>query len=65
MRQNLQYNLIKIFAYFTDMAVRGAFFNCGQNCISAERFFIYEPIYDKFVNEVVKTAKNVRQLFPI
>jgi acyl-CoA reductase-like NAD-dependent aldehyde dehydrogenase len=25
-----------------DRAMRGAFINCGQNCISAERFYVQE-----------------------
>jgi len=30
-----------------DRGLRGAFINCGQNCISAERFYVQSGIYDK------------------
>lgn len=49
------------FAPMLDIAVRGAFINCGQNCISAERFYIQSGVYDKFVTEVVKKVKQLEQ----
>ena len=45
-----------------NMAVRGAFFNCGQNCVSAERFYIFEKVYDQFLEGVLKQAKNLKQV---
>lgn len=33
-----------------DIAVRGAFINCGQNCVAAERFYVQEGVYDQFVS---------------
>ena len=43
-----------------DMAVRGAFINCGQNCIAAERMYVYESVYDKFVARATETVKSMR-----
>jgi aldehyde dehydrogenase (NAD+) len=40
------------FDHAVDIAIRGSFINCGQNCISAERLYIQQGIYDKFVQEV-------------
>lgn len=46
-----------------DMAARAAAFsaymNCGQICVSAERFFVHESIHDAFVE---KLAENVRAI---
>lgn len=42
------------FDHCVDIAIRGAFINCGQNCISAERFYVQAGVYDKFVAEVKK-----------
>jgi len=42
-------------------ALRGTYQSCGQNCAGAERFFVHEKIYDKFVTKVVDAAKKIRQ----
>jgi acyl-CoA reductase-like NAD-dependent aldehyde dehydrogenase len=47
--------------YTVKMALRGAFLNCGQNCVSAERFYVYNEIYDKFIEEVKKTMPKIVQ----
>lgn len=47
--------------YATNMALRGAFLNCGQNCLSAERFYVYDKIYDKFIDKVLKIAPKIIQ----
>jgi len=47
------------------MALKGAFFNCGQNCCGAERFYVYEGVYDKFVKEVVERVSQFRQGPPL
>lgn len=47
--------------YATNMALRGAFLNCGQNCLSAERFYIYEKIYDKFLEKVLQVMPKIVQ----
>jgi acyl-CoA reductase-like NAD-dependent aldehyde dehydrogenase len=44
-----------------DVAIRGAFINCGQNCIAAERIYVHEAIYDKFIEEVVSRMEKTAQ----
>ncbi len=41
-------------------AVWGGFINCGQMCISVERLFVVEPIYDEFVELVRREVKKLR-----
>jgi acyl-CoA reductase-like NAD-dependent aldehyde dehydrogenase len=47
-----------------DIAVRAAAFsaymNCGQICVSAERFFVHEAIHDEFVEKLTAYAKTIR-----
>lgn len=47
-----------------DVAARGAafsaFMNCGQICVSAERFFVHEDIHDSFVEKMAEHAKSIR-----
>ena len=43
------------------VALKGAFFSCGQNCAGAERFFVQEGVYDTFVQQVVETTAKMRQ----
>src|SRR4051794_29973098 len=38
--------------------------NGGQTCISIERVFVEEPVYDEFVAKVVEKAKAIRQGVP-
>eukprot|EP01117_Protostelium_nocturnum_P002136 TRINITY_DN1277_c0_g1_i1.p1 TRINITY_DN1277_c0_g1~~TRINITY_DN1277_c0_g1_i1.p1 ORF type:complete len:626 (+),score=186.35 TRINITY_DN1277_c0_g1_i1:152-1879(+) len=47
--------------YAASMALRGAFLNCGQNCLSAERFYVYDSVYDQFLDEVSKITPKIRQ----
>jgi len=42
-------------------AVWGSLFNCGQVCVSVERIYVQESIYDDFVSRVVEQVKNVKQ----
>jgi len=49
------------FEYVTKMALRGAFLNCGQNCVSAERFYVFEPLYDRFVARILETMPKLKQ----
>jgi acyl-CoA reductase-like NAD-dependent aldehyde dehydrogenase len=41
-------------------AVWGAFFNSGQVCAAASRFYIHESLYDAFAKKFVAAAKTVR-----
>jgi len=38
--------------------------NSGQTCISVERVFVEEPVYDEFVAKVVEKTKALRQGVP-
>jgi acyl-CoA reductase-like NAD-dependent aldehyde dehydrogenase len=44
-----------------NLAVFYSMFNCGQTCISIERVYVEEPVYDEFVEKVVSKAKSLRQ----
>ncbi|WP_205695814.1 aldehyde dehydrogenase family protein [Conexibacter sp. SYSU D00693] len=44
-------------------AVYWGMFNAGQTCISLERLYVEEPIYDEFVSKVVEKARALRQGF--
>jgi acyl-CoA reductase-like NAD-dependent aldehyde dehydrogenase len=41
-------------------AVWGAFMNAGQTCISIERIYVHDAVYDRFVERVVDRTKAVR-----
>jgi succinate-semialdehyde dehydrogenase/glutarate-semialdehyde dehydrogenase len=41
-------------------AVWGAFYGCGQVCMSVERAYVVESAYDEFVQAVVAEARRVR-----
>lgn len=45
--------------YAVTMALRGAFLNAGQNCLSSERFFVYDAIYDKFLDRVLNQMPKI------
>ncbi len=42
-------------------AVAGAFSNSGQTCIAVERALVAAPVYDEFVDKVVRTTRSLRQ----
>src|ERR1043166_1420500 len=42
-------------------AVWGAFANCGQSCSSVERCYVHESIAERFIPEVLKEARRLRQ----
>ena len=42
-------------------AVWGAFQNSGQTCMSVERVYVDEAVYDPFVDKVVARARAIRQ----
>lgn len=33
----------------TEVALRGVFVNCGQNCIAAERIYVHKSILPKYI----------------
>ena len=41
-------------------AVWGAMFNAGQTCVSVERVYVLEPVYDQFVAAVVRDVNNLK-----
>jgi acyl-CoA reductase-like NAD-dependent aldehyde dehydrogenase len=44
-----------------NMAVQWAMSNSGQICISVERVYVEEPVYDQFVGKVVSKVEALRQ----
>jgi acyl-CoA reductase-like NAD-dependent aldehyde dehydrogenase len=46
-------------------AIFGAFFNSGQVCAAASRFYIHESIYDAFAEKFVTEAKKLRYGDPL
>jgi acyl-CoA reductase-like NAD-dependent aldehyde dehydrogenase len=40
-------------------AVWGAMFNAGQTCVSVERVYVLEPVYDQFVKAVVRDVEKL------
>jgi acyl-CoA reductase-like NAD-dependent aldehyde dehydrogenase len=46
-------------------AAAGVFIAAGQNCLAAERFVVFEAVYDAFVARVVDLAKGMRQGPPL
>jgi acyl-CoA reductase-like NAD-dependent aldehyde dehydrogenase len=42
-------------------ALYGGFFNAGQTCISVERIYVEEPIYDQFVAKLREGVAKLRQ----
>jgi succinate-semialdehyde dehydrogenase / glutarate-semialdehyde dehydrogenase len=44
--------------------VWGAFFNSGQVCMSIERVYVHEAVYDDFVERVVDKTRQLRQGVP-
>ncbi len=46
--------------YAADRITFGAFYQSGQSCISVQRVFVHESIYDVFVSNLVKRARNLK-----
>jgi acyl-CoA reductase-like NAD-dependent aldehyde dehydrogenase len=42
-------------------ATWGAFANAGQVCISVERLYVEEPVYDEFVQRFTEEVRNLKQ----
>lgn len=53
------------FDQVVDIAMRGTFQNCGQNCIGLERLVVHSNIYDKFVDAVAAKVKALSQGPPL
>ena len=47
-----------------NMAVQWAMSNSGQICMSIERVYVEEPVYDEFVSKVVAKTRLLRQGVP-
>ena len=43
-----------------DLAIGIKFGNSGQICVAANRFFIHEKIYDRFIEDYLKRVKNLK-----
>ena len=41
-------------------AVWGGMFNAGQTCVSVERVYVLEQVYDQFVDAVVRDVRNLK-----
>jgi acyl-CoA reductase-like NAD-dependent aldehyde dehydrogenase len=41
-------------------AVWGAFFNAGQTCVSVERVYVVDSVYDQFVDAVVRDVERLK-----
>jgi len=41
-------------------AVWGAMFNAGQTCVSVERAYVLEPVYEQFVTAVVREVEKLK-----
>jgi acyl-CoA reductase-like NAD-dependent aldehyde dehydrogenase len=41
-------------------AVWGAMFNAGQTCVSVERVYVHEQVYDRFVDAVVRDVQALQ-----
>lgn len=49
----------------TQLVVRGAFQNMGQNCAGPERFLVYDRVYDSFCEHVAALVRTLRQAPPL
>lgn len=49
----------------TQLVVRGAFQNMGQNCAGPERFIVYDAVYDDFCKKVGGLVQGLRQGPPL
>lgn len=48
-------------AQVTQISLKAAFLNSGQNCAGGERFFVHSAVHDKFAGMVVGFVKQMRQ----
>lgn len=45
---------------FLEVAIRGCFTSAGQLCVSIERMYIHESIYEKFLTAFVEKTKDLK-----
>jgi succinate-semialdehyde dehydrogenase/glutarate-semialdehyde dehydrogenase len=45
---------------FLEVAIRGCFTSAGQLCVSIERMYIHESIYEKFLSAFVEKVKDLK-----
>jgi len=43
------------------MVMRGCYQNCGQNCCGVERVYVYEAIYEEFLDMAQREVNQLRQ----
>eukprot|EP00753_Platysulcus_tardus_P018640 PLAT6991.1.p1 GENE.PLAT6991.1~~PLAT6991.1.p1 ORF type:complete len:615 (-),score=253.81 PLAT6991.1:79-1923(-) len=48
-----------------DIALRGVYQNCGQNCIGVERVYAHAAMHDEFVDRAVAIVRKLRQGPPL
>jgi glyceraldehyde-3-phosphate dehydrogenase (NADP+) len=53
------------FDFSLERSVMGAFVYAGQVCISAQRFFVHEQIFDRWTDQFVQKAKNLKTGNPL
>ncbi|EGD79685.1 aldehyde dehydrogenase [Salpingoeca rosetta] len=53
------------FGQVVNLALRGTFQNCGQNCIGLERMIVHKDVYDKFVDALAAKVGALRQGAPL
>lgn len=46
-------------------AMAGSFIAAGQNCLAAERYLVFDAVYDAFAARVTELAKSLRQGPPL
>ncbi len=46
-------------------ALAGSYIAAGQNCLAAERTFVFDAVYDRFVGRVADLARDLRQGPPL
>jgi glyceraldehyde-3-phosphate dehydrogenase (NADP+) len=53
------------FDFSLERSAMGAFVYAGQVCISAQRFFVHEQIFDRWTNKFAQKAKNLKTGNPL
>ena len=46
-------------------AMLGVFTACGQMCVGAERIYVFESVYERFLDEVTQRVRGLRQGAPL